>query len=108
MDIKELVKIQRKYCNTGKTRDISFRIEQLKKLKSVVSQNEEKILLALKRDLDKSDFEGFMTEVGMFYSELNFAIKNIRKWSKIKELNQVWLIFHLYLKLFHNLMVLLS
>ncbi len=42
MDIKELVKIQRKYCNTGKTRDISFRIEQLKKLKSVVSQNEEK------------------------------------------------------------------
>ena len=84
MDIKELVKMQRKYYNTGKTRDISFRIEQLKKLKLVVSQNEEKILLALKKDLNKSDFEGFMTEVGMFYSELNFAIKNIRKWSKIK------------------------
>lgn len=84
MDIKELVKMQRKYYNTGKTRDISFRIEQLKKLKLVVSQNEEKILLALKKDLNKSNFEGFMTEVGMFYSELNFAIKNIRKWSKIK------------------------
>ena len=84
MDIKELVNMQRKYYNTGKTRDISFRIEQLKKLKLVVSQNEEKILLALKKDLNKSDFEGFMTEVGMFYSELNFAIKNIRKWSKIK------------------------
>ncbi|EMJ5759162.1 aldehyde dehydrogenase [Clostridioides difficile] len=84
MDIKELVKMQRKYYNTGKTRNISFRIEQLKKLKLVVSQNEEKILLALKKDLNKSDFEGFMTEVGMFYSELNFAIKNIRKWSKIK------------------------
>lgn len=42
MDIKELVKMQRKYYNTGKTRDISFRIEQLKKLKLVVSQNEKK------------------------------------------------------------------
>ncbi|HGM3508307.1 TPA: aldehyde dehydrogenase [Clostridioides difficile] len=84
MEIKELVKMQRKYYNTGKTRDISFRLEQLKKLKSVVLQNEEKILLALKKDLNKSEFEGFMTEVGMFYSELDFAIKNIRKWSKTR------------------------
>ncbi|MCC0683636.1 aldehyde dehydrogenase [Clostridioides sp. ZZV14-6345] len=84
MEIKELVKMQRKYYNTGKTRDISFRLEQLKKLKSVVLQNEEKILLALKKDLNKSEFEGFMTEVGMFYSELDFAIKNIKKWSKTR------------------------
>lgn len=84
MEIKELVKMQRKYYNTGKTRDISFRLEQLKKLKLVVLQNEEKILLALKKDLNKSEFEGFMTEVGMFYSELDFAIKNIRKWSKTR------------------------
>ncbi|MCC0781809.1 aldehyde dehydrogenase [Clostridioides sp. ES-S-0108-01] len=87
MEINELVMVQRKYYNTGKTRDISFRLEQLKKLKSVVLQNEEKILLALKKDLNKSDFEGFMTEVGMFYSELDFAIKNIRKWSKIKRVS---------------------
>ena len=57
MDIKELVKMQRKYYNTGKTRDISFRIEQLKKLKLVVSQNEEKILLALKKDLEYKKME---------------------------------------------------
>lgn len=84
MDINKLVKVQRQYYNTGKTRDISFRLEKLKRLKSVVLENEEKILLALKTDLNKSNFEGFMTEVGMFYSELDFAIKNIRKWSKTK------------------------
>ncbi|NMS88818.1 aldehyde dehydrogenase [Clostridioides difficile] len=84
MDVNELVMMQRQYYNEGKTRDISFRIEKLKILKSVVLENEEKILLALKKDLNKSDFEGFMTEVGMFYSELDFAIKNIKKWSKTK------------------------
>ncbi len=84
MDINKLVMLQRQYYNTGKTRDISFRLEKLKRLKSVVLENEEKILLALKKDLNKSNFEGFMTEVGMFYSELDFAIKNIRKWGKTK------------------------
>lgn len=87
MDINKLVMMQRQYYNTGKTRDISFRLEKLKRLKSVVLKNEEKILLALKKDLNKSNFEGFMTEVGMFYSELDFAIKNIRKWSKTKRVN---------------------
>lgn len=84
MDVKKLVIMQRQYYNTGKTRDISFRLEKLKRLKSVVLENEEKILFALKKDLNKSNFEGFMTEIGMFYSELDFAIKNIRKWSKTK------------------------
>lgn len=84
MDINKLVMLQRQYYNTGKTRDISFRLEKLKRLKSVVLENEEKILLALKKDLNKSNFEGFMTEVGMFYSELDFATKNIRKWGKTK------------------------
>lgn len=87
MDVKKLVIMQRQYYNTGKTRDISFRLEKLKRLKSVVLENEEKILLALKKDLNKSNFEGFMTEVGMFYSELDFAIKHIRKWSKTKRVN---------------------
>lgn len=87
MDIKKLVIMQRQYYNTGKTRDISFRLEKLKRLKSVVLENEEKILFALKKDLNKSNFEGFMTEIGMFYSELDFAIKNIRKWSKTKRVN---------------------
>lgn len=84
MDINELVMMQREYYNTGKTRDVSFRLEQLKRLKSSILQNEDKILVALKQDLNKSNFEGFMTEVGILYSELNFAIKNIKKWSKTK------------------------
>ncbi|MBY2476597.1 aldehyde dehydrogenase [Clostridioides difficile] len=87
MDVKKLVIMQRQYYNTGKTRDISFRLEKLKRLKSIVLENEEKILFALKKDLNKSNFEGFMTEIGMFYSELDFAIKNIRKWSKTKRVN---------------------
>lgn len=51
--INELLISQRQLFNTGATRSISFRIEQLKKLKQAVVRNEEGICDALWRDLHK-------------------------------------------------------
>lgn len=51
--INELLISQRQFFNTGATRSISFRIEQLKKLKQAVEHNEERICDALWSDLHK-------------------------------------------------------
>lgn len=80
--LKEKINKQREYFNTGKTKDINFRIEKLKKLRDVLKSEEEKVFEALKKDLMKSSFESYVTEVAMVYDEINIHIKNIKKWSK--------------------------
>ncbi len=84
-EIAALVKLQREYFNTGATLPVKIRIEKLKKLYLEIEKREDDILSALKRDLGKSDFEGFMCEVGMTYSELSYMIKHTKKWAKPKK-----------------------
>lgn len=80
--LKEKINKQREYFSTGETKDINFRIEKLKKLRDVLKSEEEKVFEALKKDLMKSSFESYVTEVAMVYDEINMHIKNIEKWSK--------------------------
>ena len=64
MVISELVKKQKCFFETGKTKDIDFRIESLNKLYKAINKYEGKIEEALKKDLNKSKFESYMTEIG--------------------------------------------
>lgn len=80
--LKEKINKQREYFSTGETKDINFRIEKLKKLRDVLKSEEEKVFEALKKDLMKSSFESYVTEVAMVYDEINMHIKNIKKWSE--------------------------
>ncbi|UNK17691.1 aldehyde dehydrogenase [Paenibacillus sp. N3/727] len=80
--IEELVLDQRRYFKSGASRDVSFRIEQLNKLRSALISKEEEVLSALRKDLNKSEQEAFTTEIGIVYKELSYVIKNIRKWAK--------------------------
>ena len=40
----------------------------------------------MKKDLGKSNFESYATEVGLVYEEINTHIKNIKRWSKIEKI----------------------
>lgn len=84
MNIPSLINNQRKYFNSGESRDVKFRIQQLKKLKSVFENHEDECLLALAADLGKSRTEAYLTEIVFIRDELNMAIKNTKKWSKAK------------------------
>lgn len=81
MDILKITEKQREYFHTDVTKDAGFRREALRKLLQAITSQETKILAALKTDLNKSDFEGYMTEVGMVREECRYAIKHIRKWA---------------------------
>ncbi len=81
-DAATLVNKQRNFFNTGKTKDIEFRIEQLKKLRQVISDNQELIMEALKKDLNKSRMEAYGTEVGFLLADIKHTLKTIRSLAK--------------------------
>lgn len=81
-DAATLVNKQRNFFNTGKTKDIEFRIEQLKKLRQVISDNQQEIMDALKKDLNKSPMEAYGTEVGFLLADIKHTLKTIRSLAK--------------------------
>ena len=84
MNIDEILVRQRAFFATGQTIPVKFRIEMLKKLYKAVKNNEKEINDALKADLGKSDFEGFMCEVGLSLTEISYMIKHVKKFARRK------------------------
>jgi aldehyde dehydrogenase (NAD+) len=68
------------YFDSGITLPYSFRREQLKKLKQSILNHEKDLYDALYADLKKSPEETWVTETGLVISELNAAIKHLRRW----------------------------
>ena len=81
-ELHEIVEKQREFFRTGKTLDISFRIEQLKKLKSAVLAHEEEFEAALHEDLGRSKVEAYLCDVGPILVEINETIRGLRKWAR--------------------------
>ena len=80
--ISEIIAAQHEYYLTHATRDIDFRIENLKKLKDAILKYENRLYDSLKKDLGKSSFEAYASEIGYTLEELSYHIANLRKWAK--------------------------
>lgn len=83
----DIVEKKRKFFDSFKTLDISYRIEMLKRLKNSIQENENEILMALKQDLNKSAFESYISEISIVLDELNYFIKHTKKLSKAKKVS---------------------
>ncbi|MEM8829169.1 MAG: aldehyde dehydrogenase [Cyanobacteria bacterium P01_G01_bin.19] len=81
--IKETIELQRKFFATGKTKDVDFRREQLKKLKAAIKENSQAILDALHADLHKPEFEGYF-ELAVT-QEIDYVLKHLKSWVKPKK-----------------------
>ena len=79
--ISEIVKKQKAFFRSGKTKNLNFRIEQIKKLNKLVQQHEKEIYDALNHDLNKPHYESMMVETGPFYAEIKHTLKHIREWA---------------------------
>ncbi len=84
MNIHETLQKQREYFNTGATLSVEFRVKMLKRLYAAIKKYEVEIEDALTADLGKSEFEGFMCEVGMVLTEISYMIKHTPKFAKEK------------------------
>ncbi|MBR4139464.1 MAG: aldehyde dehydrogenase [Lachnospiraceae bacterium] len=83
-NIDELLEKQRAYFRSGATLSYEFRREMLNKLMGAVKAHEKDIEKALFADLGKSDFEGFMCEIGLVKTELSHMIKHLRRYMEEK------------------------
>lgn len=80
----ELIGKQRKYFEQGETHELTFRIKQLKQLKKAIKEHEHELIEALHKDLNKSEEEAFLTEIGPLYQEIKHTINHLPKWMKPK------------------------
>ncbi len=80
--IHEIVETQRAFFRTGETLDVSWRIQQLKKLKSAVLEHQELLQHALYEDLGKSPTEAYLVDIGPVIVEINEILKGIRRWAR--------------------------
>ena len=83
----------RDFFQTGTTLNVSWRKKQLKALRASISEHESAILKALQEDLGKSDFEGYATELGIVYSEIDHHLKHLDSWSRPKRVRSTILSF---------------
>ncbi len=80
--VKSSNEMQRAFFLTHKTKSLDFRIEQLKRLKKAILTYEDRLYEALWKDLHKSKFEAYATELGLVLTEIGVHIKNLKKWAK--------------------------
>ena len=93
-EIANLLEKQRAYYHSGATLPVKFRIEQLKTLYNAIKKYQTEINDALKEDLGKSHYEGFMCESGFVLTEISYMIKHIKKFSKRKTVHTPLAQFH--------------
>ncbi|WP_433958167.1 aldehyde dehydrogenase [Cytobacillus horneckiae] len=79
---KEIIQKQRLYFSKGETKELSFRISALEKLQKLIKTHEQDIMVALKEDLNKTEFDSYLTEIAVLIEEIKFTLKNIQKWAK--------------------------
>ncbi len=80
MNVQTILENQRTYFSSGATLPVEFRIAMLKKLYKAIQDHEDAICRALQADLGKSDFEGFMCEIGMTLTEISYLIRHTRSY----------------------------
>ncbi|WP_016951420.1 aldehyde dehydrogenase family protein [Anabaena sp. PCC 7108] len=82
--VTEILNKQRIFFKTGQTKNVAFRIAQLKILKQAIIENKQAIIQALTADLRKPEFETYASEIGVI-KEVDYGIKNITNWTKPKK-----------------------
>ena len=81
-EIKSVVCKLRDTYNTGMTRDYSWRVSQIKRLKAMLIENESQISEALYKDLGRCKFEALGLEVCPQYMEIDLALSQLHNWMK--------------------------
>lgn len=83
-DVETAVEKMRSFYASGATLPIEYRRQALIRMKTYLKEHETHILDSLKADLGKASFEGYATELGIVYDEINICLKKIRSWAKPK------------------------
>jgi beta-apo-4'-carotenal oxygenase len=80
--IPSIVNLCQTTFRSQKTKPLSYRLTQLRKLYWAINDNADALIEALKQDLGKPTFESFLSEVDWCKNDIVFVTKNLKKWMK--------------------------
>ncbi|KAM6184863.1 aldehyde dehydrogenase, dimeric NADP-preferring [Rhynchocyon petersi] len=80
--ISDVVKRARAAFNSGKTRPLQFRVQQLEALRQMIKENEKAISQALGADLNKNEWNAYYEEVVYVLEEIDYMTKNLSNWAE--------------------------
>jgi aldehyde dehydrogenase (NAD+) len=81
-EISEIVDRTRDAFRAGTTKPLEWREATLRRLRDLVVEREADVLAALRTDLGKPAFEGWVTEVGFVVAELEHTLTHLRSWAR--------------------------
>ncbi|WP_059105797.1 aldehyde dehydrogenase [Shouchella shacheensis] len=73
---------QQDYLFSGATKPLSFRKQQLERLRTMLKRHEGELLKAVKKDLNKQEEEAFLMELGSVYQEITHALDSLENWMR--------------------------
>lgn len=80
--IKGILKDQRTFFTLGQTKEVNYRLVQLRQFKKNIKRYQERIQQALWEDLHKSPEEAYLTEISIVMQEIDFHLENLKKWAE--------------------------
>ncbi|MCA9620339.1 MAG: aldehyde dehydrogenase family protein [Myxococcales bacterium] len=81
LDYRELVDHVRRRFESGRTKSLDWRREQLRALKRMLKEREADISEALAADLGKPPLEGYATEIGYSAGSIEHMLKHLDEWT---------------------------
>lgn len=83
--IVTITEAQRRFFKSGKTLDVSYRKDMLRKLAAAMEKWEEKLCDALWKDLHKSYEEAYLTEISIVKGEIRSHLGKVNGWARKKK-----------------------
>jgi aldehyde dehydrogenase (NAD+) len=80
--IPDQVKRLRASFESGRTRPLAWRREQLLALKRLLRENGDDLVAAVHADLGRPELEGWITDVTVTIGEIDLTLKNLARWTR--------------------------
>ena len=72
----------RRSFESGRTRPLSWRRDQLRRMKKMLKECEDELLGALTADLGKPPLEAWVSDIAIVVSEIEHALKHLKEWAR--------------------------
>ena len=82
MDFSALIASQRRQFQTGATRSLAYRQDQLRLLQAAIEAREATLLDALHADLRKPAHEAYSAEIGLVLGDIRHALSRLPAWMR--------------------------
>ncbi|WP_144282860.1 aldehyde dehydrogenase [Chryseobacterium echinoideorum] len=87
MVISEIIRLQKDFFKTHKTKNLNFRKMYLEKMYDLIKKNENYLYEAIEKDFGKSKFDTFTTEISFILNDITYYLKNLKSLSKPKKVS---------------------